>query len=202
MCAWTATASFPKTRAGSSPASSTSFFEHYVEYDFTADLEEKLDEVSAGDLGWKAAAARFLGRVLGRHRRDQGPQDHRRHQLAERNCCGPHIFPAEHAGRRPAQMPGLRRRRVEPQARPLRRLRRLLELSRMPLHAPARPEAPKMRATASRRNSARIPRPAKRSRCARGRFGPLRATRRGEEAQARGHPQGHRCFRRSISNMR
>jgi DNA topoisomerase-1 len=31
----------------------TSFFGHYVEYGFTADLEEKLDEVSAGALGWK-----------------------------------------------------------------------------------------------------------------------------------------------------
>ena len=31
----------------------TSFFRHYVEYDFTADLEEKLDEVSAGELDWK-----------------------------------------------------------------------------------------------------------------------------------------------------
>jgi DNA topoisomerase-1 len=31
----------------------TSFFKRYVEYGFTADLEEKLDEVSAGDLDWK-----------------------------------------------------------------------------------------------------------------------------------------------------
>jgi DNA topoisomerase-1 len=31
----------------------TSFFGRYVEYGFTADLEEKLDEVSAGDLPWK-----------------------------------------------------------------------------------------------------------------------------------------------------
>jgi len=31
----------------------TSFFKRYVEYDFTADLEEKLDEVSAGELSWK-----------------------------------------------------------------------------------------------------------------------------------------------------
>ncbi len=31
----------------------TSFFKRYVEYSFTADLEEKLDEVSAGDLNWK-----------------------------------------------------------------------------------------------------------------------------------------------------
>src|SRR5882762_7311409 len=31
----------------------SSFFKRYVEYDFTADLEEKLDEVSAGELPWK-----------------------------------------------------------------------------------------------------------------------------------------------------
>ncbi len=31
----------------------TNFFKRYVEYGFTADLEEKLDEVSAGDLDWK-----------------------------------------------------------------------------------------------------------------------------------------------------
>jgi DNA topoisomerase-1 len=29
------------------------FFRRYVEYDFTADLEEKLDRISAGDLAWK-----------------------------------------------------------------------------------------------------------------------------------------------------
>lgn len=30
-----------------------SFFTKYVEYDFTADLEEKLDQISAGELNWK-----------------------------------------------------------------------------------------------------------------------------------------------------
>ncbi len=30
-----------------------SFFTKYVEYDFTADLEEKLDKISAGELNWK-----------------------------------------------------------------------------------------------------------------------------------------------------
>ncbi|MBA3516853.1 MAG: type I DNA topoisomerase, partial [Rhizobiales bacterium] len=30
-----------------------SFFRRYVEYDFTADLEEKLDRISAGELSWK-----------------------------------------------------------------------------------------------------------------------------------------------------
>jgi len=31
----------------------SSFFKHYIEYDFTADLELKLDEVAAGELPWK-----------------------------------------------------------------------------------------------------------------------------------------------------
>jgi DNA topoisomerase-1 len=36
-----------------------SFFPRYVEYDFTAGLEEKLDEISAGDLDWKALLRDF-----------------------------------------------------------------------------------------------------------------------------------------------
>jgi DNA topoisomerase-1 len=35
------------------------FFRRYVEYDFTADLETKLDEVSSGDLEWKALMREF-----------------------------------------------------------------------------------------------------------------------------------------------
>jgi DNA topoisomerase-1 len=36
-----------------------SFFERYVEYDFTADLEEKLDEISDGKLAWKVVLQDF-----------------------------------------------------------------------------------------------------------------------------------------------
>jgi DNA topoisomerase I len=36
-----------------------SFFERYVEYDFTAALEEKLDEISAGKLSWKEVLRDF-----------------------------------------------------------------------------------------------------------------------------------------------
>jgi DNA topoisomerase-1 len=35
------------------------FFNRYVEYDFTADLETKLDQVSAGELDWKALLRDF-----------------------------------------------------------------------------------------------------------------------------------------------
>ena len=37
-----------------------SFFSRYVEYDFTADLEEKLDLISAGKLEWKDVLTRLL----------------------------------------------------------------------------------------------------------------------------------------------
>jgi DNA topoisomerase-1 len=37
----------------------TNFFRRYVEYDFTADLETELDEISAGDLNYKDVLARF-----------------------------------------------------------------------------------------------------------------------------------------------
>ncbi len=36
-----------------------SFFTKYVEYDFTADLEEKLDRISAGELDWKQVLRDF-----------------------------------------------------------------------------------------------------------------------------------------------
>ncbi len=35
------------------------FFTRYVEYDFTADLEEKLDKISAGELNWKDVLREF-----------------------------------------------------------------------------------------------------------------------------------------------
>ena len=47
------------SRAGWSPAFLESFFERYVEYDFTADLEEKLDRISAGELDWKEVLREF-----------------------------------------------------------------------------------------------------------------------------------------------
>ena len=53
MCAWTAAASCPEDKGRIVTAFLSSFFKRYVEYDFTADLEEKLDEVSAGELSWK-----------------------------------------------------------------------------------------------------------------------------------------------------
>ncbi len=41
-----------------------SFFRRYVEYDFTADLEEKLDEVSAGTLSTGSNCCAISGRIF------------------------------------------------------------------------------------------------------------------------------------------
>ena len=43
-----------------------SFFKRYVEYDFTADLEEKLDRISDRRARLEGGAARFLARLLRR----------------------------------------------------------------------------------------------------------------------------------------
>src|ERR1051325_10685557 len=42
-----------------------SFFSRYVEYDFTANLEDKLDEISAGNIDWRAVLAEFWSEIVG-----------------------------------------------------------------------------------------------------------------------------------------
>ena len=74
------------------------------------------------------------GGLFRRHRRHQGAAHDRGSRCAERDPR-PHIFPPRSGGE-PAHLPDLRHRPALAQARALRCLRRLLELSRMPLHAP------------------------------------------------------------------
>jgi DNA topoisomerase-1 len=49
----------PEDRGRLVTAFLANFFEHYIEYDFTADLEEKLDDISAGKLDWKKLLHEF-----------------------------------------------------------------------------------------------------------------------------------------------
>ncbi|MGD9617810.1 MAG: type I DNA topoisomerase [Alphaproteobacteria bacterium] len=49
----------PEDRGRLVTAFLTSFFERYVEYNFTADLEHQLDEVSGGRVDWKELLRRF-----------------------------------------------------------------------------------------------------------------------------------------------
>ncbi|MBL0848517.1 MAG: type I DNA topoisomerase [Candidatus Liberibacter ctenarytainae] len=50
---------FPQNTGRIVTAFLENFFSRYVEYDFTADLEEKLDEISAGKLNWKEVLHEF-----------------------------------------------------------------------------------------------------------------------------------------------
>jgi DNA topoisomerase I len=74
-----------------------SFFKRYVEYDFTADLEEQLDSISNGDINWKEVLRRFwtdftlaIGEV----------KDLRVTQVIDalNDLLAPHIFPPKPDG--------------------------------------------------------------------------------------------------------
>ena len=72
-----------------------SFFTRYVEYDFTAGLEEKLDEISAGKIDWRAVLTEFWVQFVGsvndiKEVRNRVVLD------ALNDLLEPHIFP-EHA---------------------------------------------------------------------------------------------------------
>ena len=49
----------PEDRGRLVTAFLTSFFERYVQYNFTADLENQLDEIAGGRLDWKKVLADF-----------------------------------------------------------------------------------------------------------------------------------------------
>jgi DNA topoisomerase-1 len=81
-----------------------SFFERYVEYDFTADLEEKLDKISAGDLSWKEVLRDFWRQFS--HDVDQTKELRVTEVLEHLNeLLAPHIFPARAEGGDPRQCP-------------------------------------------------------------------------------------------------
>jgi DNA topoisomerase-1 len=81
-----------------------SFFKRYVEYDFTADLEEKLDLISAGKLEWKDVLRDFWRDFIAAVN-DIG--DVRITQVLDalNDMLGPHIFPAPAEGGDPRQCP-------------------------------------------------------------------------------------------------
>jgi DNA topoisomerase-1 len=80
------------------------FFRKYVEYDFTADLEEKLDLVSSGDLPWKNLMREFWKEFRGDV---DGIGDLRIGQVLDalNEALGPHIFPEKEDGSDPRGCP-------------------------------------------------------------------------------------------------
>jgi DNA topoisomerase-1 len=80
------------------------FFAKYVGYDFTADLEEKLDRVSNSEIDWKDLLRDFWTDFSGAL---DGAKDLRTSQALDslNDLLGPHIFPARADGGDPRQCP-------------------------------------------------------------------------------------------------
>ena len=91
-----------------------SFFKRYVEYDFTADLEEKLDLISDNKLAWKDVLRDFWRDFTGAVGEIK---DLRVGEVLEalNESSGPHIFPARERRHRSAPMSEVRGRPPEPQ---------------------------------------------------------------------------------------
>jgi DNA topoisomerase-1 len=81
-----------------------SFFSRYVEYDFTADLEEKLDLISAGKLEWKDVLRDFWREFIAAVN-DIGDLRITEVLDALNELLGPHIFPDQGAGTDPRACP-------------------------------------------------------------------------------------------------
>ena len=81
-----------------------SFFKRYVEYDFTADLEEKLDLISDGKLEWKDVLRDFWREFM---RAVGDIKDLRVGDVLEalNEILGPHIFPPKVEGGDPRMCP-------------------------------------------------------------------------------------------------
>ncbi len=81
-----------------------SFFGRYVEYDFTADLEEKLDKISAGELSWRAVLREFWTDFSGQV---DEIKDLRVSEVLDalNELLGPHIFPDKGDGTDPRTCP-------------------------------------------------------------------------------------------------
>jgi DNA topoisomerase I len=95
---------FPEDKGRLVTAFLESFFTKYVGYDFTADLEEKLDKVSNSEIDWKDLLRDFwrdFSVAIG------GTKDLRTTQVLDslNELLGPHIFPAREDGAEPRLCP-------------------------------------------------------------------------------------------------
>ena len=87
----------PEDRGRLVTAFLTNFFRRYVEYGFTADMEERLDDVSGGRIDWKKVLRDFWGAFSGAI---DGTKDLTITQVLDTldEDLGPHFFPADEKG--------------------------------------------------------------------------------------------------------
>ena len=107
-----------------------SFFQRYVEYDFTASLEEQLDRVSNNEINWKKVLEDFWTGFIA------AVNDIKELRITQvldalNDLLEPHIFPARADGGPVRQCPQCGNGQLSLKVGTLRRLHRLLELSGM-----------------------------------------------------------------------
>ena len=168
-----------------------SFFRRYVEYDFTADLEEKLDHISNGELSWKEVLRDFWSGFIG------AVDDIKDLRVAEvldalNDMLGPHIFPPRADGGDPRQCPTCGTGRLNLK---LGKFGAFVGCSNYPECRYTRPLCSGYREPAPTACSARIPRPAATSTSRPAASAPTsssasRRTTARREAEAREHPEG------------
>ncbi len=167
------------------------FFAKLVEYGFTAGLEEKLDDISAGKLAWKDVLRDFWTDFT---KQTDEIKDLRVSEVLDALndiARRPHL-PGQGRRLRSAPLPHLRHRPAVAEAGQVRRLHRLLELPRVQAHHAALGRRHRWRrrpppATAS---SAPIPRVGRQRALEVRPFRPICAARRRRRAQALLPPQG------------
>ena len=81
------------------------FFERYVAYEFTAELEDELDDVSGGRAQWKRCARRLLARLQAQVRRGHGAASRPKSPQALDEFLAPYLFPPRDDGTDPRLCP-------------------------------------------------------------------------------------------------
>ena len=132
------TASIPEESGRLLTAFLERFFERYVSYDFTAHLEDELDDISGGRVQWQEVLEEFwrdfkpkTAEVM-----EQKPSEI---TAALDDFLAPFLFPDKGDGSDPRLCPACGAGRLGAARRQVRRLRRLLQLSRVQVHPPLRP---------------------------------------------------------------
>jgi DNA topoisomerase-1 len=135
MCAWTAIASVPEDKGRIVTAFLTSFFKHYVEYDFTPILKKSSTKFPPGELSWKQLLRDFWKTSTSRPKRPKGLKFADVIDALD-EILGPHMFPERDDGGDPRRCPTCGTGRLNLKLGKFGAFHRLLELSGMPLHAP------------------------------------------------------------------
>ena len=96
---------FPEDRGRLVTAFLTSFFERYVQYNFTADLENQLDDVSGGRVDWKEVLRKFWQDFSAAIDGTKGLTISQVLTALDEEL-GRHFFPTDESGRDPRVCPG------------------------------------------------------------------------------------------------